>query len=171
MKIIENYYQASITCPYHLSVGVLVLNSRNEVLCHHFPSIIIDGKTITNLYLLVRETLEPNETLEKALHRGLQEEAGAVADIKAYLGSIVSQFPRGGEIMEKTTVYFLCTLVDIDNSRRNTNDWESGSDVLFLPIDVLIDKMKLQGERYKRTDIDESIILERLKKYQKRHGK
>lgn len=163
----KNYYISNKDNPHHLSVGAVVLNDQKEVLCHHFSSITLNGVTANDLYLLVRETLESGETLEEAVHRGLKEEMGAEAEIETYIGSIASEFPRGKILMQKTTLYFLCQLKNIDASKRDVTDPEAGSKITFLPIDKLIKKMKTQSGRYGRTDLDESSILEEVKKFKK----
>ncbi|MFA5107460.1 MAG: NUDIX hydrolase [Patescibacteria group bacterium] len=161
----SNYYISTKEHPYHLSVGAVVINDKSEVLCHHFHSIEVPGTTFKDLYLLVRESLEPDESLEAAVRRGLLEEAGVEAAVQTYLGSIVSQFNREDIIAQKTTTYFLCKLISIDTSKREPTDPEAGSEITFLPIDDLIGKMKSQFERYKRSDFDETYILEETKKY------
>lgn len=161
----SNYFISTEDRPYHLSVGAVVLNDRDEVLCHHFSDLTIDGQAAHDIYILVRETLEQGETLEHAVHRGLFEEAGVKAKIKTYLGSILSTFPRGAVVSEKTTVYFLCNLESMDQLHRDVNDPEAGSNLVFLPTDDLAEKMKTQRKRYHRTDLDETNILERVKKH------
>lgn len=155
----NNYYIATEKYPFHLSVGAVILNNKGEALCHHFASLKAEGYLFKDLYLLMRETVEQGETLEQALYRGLREEMGAKVKIKAYLGSIVSEFPRG----EKTTLYFLCELENMDLSKRKADDEEAGSEVAFIPIDTLIKKMNAQYSRYQRTDLDESSVLEKVK--------
>ncbi len=167
----SNYYISTKEHPYHLSVGAIVVNDRGEVLCHHFHSIDVPGTTFKDLYLLIRESLDPNETLEAAVHRGLLEEAGVEAAVQMFIGSIVSQFNREDIIAQKTTLYFLCKLIKFDIVRRDKSDPEAGSEITFLPIDSLIDKMKSQYDRYKRSDFDETYILEETKKYLGRHGR
>lgn len=166
----ENYYIGTKDCPHHLSVGAVVINKDGNVLCHHFPSITVSGFTAENIYILVRETLEMGERLEEAVHRGLREEMGVEASIKTYIGSIKSRFPRKGEAMQKTTLYFLCSLNNIDSSKKDKTDLEAASEIMFLPIDLLIGKMKAQAEIYKTFDLDESSILEEVKNYIKCHG-
>ena len=160
---VSNYFISTGDRPYHLSVGAVVLNDHSEVLCHHFPILKVEKLTATDLFLLIRETLELGETLETAIHRGLREEAGVKAKIETYLGSHVSMFPRQEKVLQKTTLYFLCRLEKIDTTKRDPNDPEASSEILFLPIDVLIEKMKAQAARYGRTDLDEATVLERVK--------
>jgi ADP-ribose pyrophosphatase YjhB (NUDIX family) len=159
----KNYFASTKENPYHLSVGAVVLNEKDEVLCHHFSSVEVEGNLIEDLYLLMRETVYENEALEVAIKRGLKEEFGAEVEIEKYLGPIVSAFPRDGEQIEKTTLYFLCKLKLIDESKRDKNDPESVSEIKFLPMDELIEKMNSQEEKYHRTDVNEAKILERIK--------
>ena len=111
----------------------------------------------------MRKTIEPNETLEHALHRGLQEEFGATAKFIDYIGSIKSTFKHKEMDIEKTTLYFLCMLIKQDLSSRAADDDETQSIVKWRSPDFLIPLMKAQAKRFGRTDVDESSILERVK--------
>lgn len=143
------------------------MNAKREICCHHFFTKNLKGywadEKIDNFYLLMRETLEPNESLEQALHRGLQEEFGATGEMIDYVGSIKSAFKHKGVDIEKTTLYFLCKLINQDLLKRIGNDIESKSTVEWRTPDYLIPRMKEQAIRFSRTDVDESIILERVK--------
>lgn len=165
----KNYFQGNSEHPRHISVGAVVLNDKNEVCCHHFDS--TKGKYegywketgLENFYILMRETIEPNETLEQALHRGLMEEFGIEAELIDYFGSIQSHFKSKEAEIEKTTLYFLCKLVDQDLSKRSKGDVEFESQIEWHTPDFLIPIMKEQAIKYDRQDIDESSILEKIK--------
>lgn len=147
----------------HYSIGAIVLNEKNQVMCHHFKKI----QKFEELYILMRETPEINEGVEQTLKRGLLEEFGAEAEIIHYTGSIVSHHDDDNiSEIEKTTLYFLCRLENFDINKRQKDDPESSSEVSFMDIDELITKSKDQGTRYSdRSDLDESKILLPLKKY------
>ena len=161
----NNIYKGTAEHPFHLSVGAVLVNNKNEICCHYFKK--FKSKTdlieLENFYILMRETLESKETLEQAVLRGISEEFGATGDILDYVGSIKSQFNRLNTPVEKTTLYFLVKLNNFDLSLRMKDDEEKLSEIQWHPIDFLISKMKDQSQRYKRTDIDESNILERVK--------
>lgn len=165
----KNYFQGNSEHPQHISVGAVVINEAGEVCCHHFDS--TKGKYegywkeqgLENFYILMRETIEPNETLEQALHRGLMEEFGIEAELLDYIGSIQSHFKSKGVEIEKTTLYFLGKLKNQDLSKRSSSDIEFESQIEWHTADFLIPKMKEQTTKYGRTDIDESKILERIK--------
>lgn len=162
-----NYYQGNKNHPSHLSVGAILVNDKNEICCHHInDQELLRGywtdEGVVDFYILMRETPEPNETLENALHRGLLEEFGARAEIADYIGPIVSHWKHNDVEVEKTTIYFLCKLIDQDESKR-TGDIESKTILEWHTADFLIPKMKEQSKKYGRTDIDESQILEKLK--------
>jgi hypothetical protein len=159
----RNYFRATKNYPYHFSVGAVVLNEKDEVLCHHFKDLLHGGMSIKDLYLLMRETPDPGETIKETIDRGLMEEFGAKAEIEKMLGSIVSSFPEKDLKIEKTTLYFLCRLKSIDINNRDKDDPEAGSEILFLPRKDLIKKMNIQGKKYHRSDWNESQILERIK--------
>lgn len=62
--------------------------------------------------------------------------------------------------MEKTTLYFLCDLMHIDEQRRDPDDPEYASTIMWVPPETLMQKMKSQGVRIGREDIDESKIIQ-----------
>jgi hypothetical protein len=163
----QNYFQGNSKHPQHISVGVVLINDKNEICCHHFDTEKTDIKgywkdeKVGNFYILMRETIEPNEKLEEALHRGLMEEFGAEAELVDYIGSIQSHFESKGIEIQKTTLYFFCKLKSQDLNKRS-GDIESKSQVEWQTAEFLIPKMKAQSSKYSRTDVDESQILERL---------
>ncbi len=148
--------------PYHLSVGAVVFDPENKMIACQYVKEYLGN---TNLYLVMRESLEDGETSEEAVKRGLMEEMGIEAEIKRYVGSIVSSFMRDNEKVEKTTIYYLCELTSFDVLRRDSNDEDAGNDIVWLPIEELIARSKDQFQRSGRDDFDESKILERAKKY------
>ena len=141
------------------------MNDEGKICTHHFTGQengywIDEG--LADFYLLMRKTLEPNETLEQALYRGLQEEFGASSDINDYLGSIQSHFVHEGVTVEKTTIYFLCKLRNQDLSKRRKSDVEGQTEIEWQTPDFLISKMQQQAKKYRRTDVDESAILAKV---------
>lgn len=154
--------------PFHLSIGAVLVNDKNEVACHHFHerTDVSDGKHYPDIYILMRETPEPNESIETVVARGLKEEFGAEGELVGFLGSIVSTFPLKGVAIEKTTPYFFVRLTKQDISLREKDSSESVSTLEWLPIPVLIEHMKTQQQFISgRTDWDERPILERVQKY------
>lgn len=167
-EFMNNHFQRSKEYPFHVSIGAIVINKDKNVYCHYFDKHEIPGFGIfEDFYLLMRETIEPGESIEDCLERGLSEEFGAKASIRHYIGSIVSRFnlTKEGPEVEKTTLYFLCDLISIDETLRKIGDPESGSKIVEVPINDLIIRMTDQGIRLKRQDADESSILERAKPY------
>lgn len=73
-----HYFIGQKKNPYHLSVGAVVLNSKKQVYCHHLRG--MRGKK--DVYLLMRETVRPNDSLEEALKRGLKKEFGMRAKVQ-----------------------------------------------------------------------------------------
>lgn len=161
-NIKPNIFRASREYPYHLSVGAVVVNDDNQIFCHYFNELDIHGIIVKDLYLLMRESLELNESLEQCLSRGLQEEYGVKGEIISFLGTLVTQHNDTGFLVHKSTLYFLvkCTEFNIEN--RSKNDHESGSILKFYDKDFLIKKMYGQGRDLNRTDLDESEILKLL---------
>lgn len=154
----KNYFQGTEESPAHISVGAVLRNNAGEIACHYFDNFNL----FKDFYLLMRETIEPNESIETCLMRGLQEEFGAVATLNRYVGSIVSHFPINDVMIQKTTLYFLCDLVSIEESSRAEGDPEAGSEIRWVNPEAIIPKLKEQGIRLGREDLDESSILERL---------
>lgn len=135
--------------------------------CHHFFTKDLKGywadEGLDDFYILMRETLKPNETLEQTLHRGLMEEFGATGELVNYVGSIEGHFKHEGIDVQKTTLYFLCNLIQQDISKRGSGDIEDESVIEWQRLEFLIPIMKEQSVRFGRTDVDESSILERVK--------
>ncbi len=162
----ENYFKGTAESPYHISIGAVVMNAEGKIACHFFETTKHSYfKDYKNFYLLVRETLEPGESIEACLARGLEEEFGMKAKLKKYLGSTVRHFPLRGrdKIVEKTTLYFLCEYISLDESKRKAGDVEADSRIIWVEPGELAAKMKEQGKKYKNESIDESGIIERIR--------
>jgi hypothetical protein len=152
-----NYFEALPENPYQLSVAALVLNKKGQIACHHFP--------YSDYYILMRETVNPNETLEHALSRGLMAEMGIRASLVTYLGGLENTYFKYNEVIEKTTLYFLCRLQSFDVQLRDCNDKECDSTIEWQTFDFLIPQMKEQANRLGRETIDESKALEKARIY------
>lgn len=164
--MVANYFQGTKDNPHHLSVGAVVQNDKGEICCHYFGKVMPGSKygNCENFYLLMRETIEPNETIEECLARGLQEEFGMKATLKRYLGSLDSHWVTKDNVrINKTTLYFLCNPISFDIKNRKEDDSEEMSVIKWMNIKDLITKMKEQEERFGgNTTLDESAILERV---------
>lgn len=150
-----NYFFAIPEHPYHLSVGAVAIDQNNAICCHHFP--------YADVYLLMRETVLPEDTIEATLSRGLLDEFGARSKIITYIGAQLSSFKVGQKDIEKTTLYFVCKLLNRDDTWRKFNDREGNSKIVCRDIDFLIPKMKEQAYRLNQGNLDESTILKRVK--------
>jgi len=157
----DNYFKGTEDRPFHLSVGAVIIDRKKRIYCHYFH----EFEGVKNVHILMRETIHPGESLEDATERGLFEELGIKAKLITYIGSLVSKFPRGKIWIEKTTIYFLVELTEINKSLRNPFDKEKDSIIKLIPIDKLMEIMKTQSKNLVRTDLDESKILTRAKKY------
>jgi hypothetical protein len=158
-----NHFSHSANSPFHLSVGAVLIDESHKVACHFFEN-IADSKTgdiYKDTYILMRETLEPNETLEQAVARGLAEEFGAKGEIMDFIGAQSISFQRENYQFYKTTLYFLVQLTSIDVSKRLSNDPEGGSEIQWQDIDFLIGKMNAQVPPDYREDMNESDVLAR----------
>jgi ADP-ribose pyrophosphatase YjhB (NUDIX family) len=163
----QSLFKSTQESPCHLSVGAVVYNHKKEVASHYFKEFFAkdERRIYEDFYILMRETVEENEGLEEAVLRGVREEFGSTGEIDRFIGSLVTKFPRGEKWIEKTTVYFLVKLSDLNAFERSDEDEESVSAIEWRPIDFLIEKMQAQGKKYGRTDLDESGILKRVKIY------
>lgn len=165
----KNIFQSSKEFPFHVSVGAVLTNVSGLTCCHFYKKADLpwesEGKS--DLYLLMRETMHTNETIESAIERGLMEEFGAKGEIKSYIGSIISTFPlHGGKtLVEKTTLYFHVRVTDFNPALRDKDEIESKSEILWIKPEDLIKLFTEQGKKYERDDIDESKIIENYLKY------
>ena len=151
-----NLYKGTKEYPHHISVGVILINSKNEVACHFYAEQRIRNYP-KDFYTLLHESPEKNETLEETAMRGLTEEYSMTGTLERYVGSLVTWFDLDGARVERTVLYFLCKLISI--GKRDLDDPESISEIKWMTIDELIAIMKTQRED------DESKILENVKKF------
>ena len=156
------FFQASQESPYHLSVGAVLFDHSGRIACHHFKEIL--GHK--DIYILMRESMEDNETLLMTLHRGLKEEFGATAQPVAFLGCLSGYLPDPRLSFDKTTLYIACQLIDWNPEDRELDDPEASSTIEWLEPDVLISLMQQQGIRFHhRVDADESEMIKRALPY------
>lgn len=161
----KNYFTSEEKAPYHISVGAVVINDENKVLCHYYEEPKIRNYP-PHFYTLMHETIEPGESLEETVHRGLREEFSIKGEIVRFIGSLVVPIVSkkwNSNVIEKTVVYFLCKLSSIDEVRDLT-DPESISEIKWLDIDELIAIMEKQGREYSPS-ADESKVLRSVKAY------
>jgi hypothetical protein len=157
-----NIFQGSSDIPYHLSVGGLITNSNDEICCHYFDlnSTASRQSTKRDLYLLMRETIASNESIDDALHRGALAEMGAKIKIGHFLGSKISTFPDNSNerIIRKTTIYFHLELIEQNESWRTAEIPEGQSVLMWLKPKMLIKRMETQ-QSDSHTGLDESQIV------------
>lgn len=158
----QPFFQASHHQPYGLSIGAVLFDQNGKIACHHFHEIF--GHK--NIYILMRESMEDNETPLATLHRGLQEEFGAQAEPVAFLGSLAGFLPDANLSFDKTTLYIACQMTHWDPETRDHDDPEAGSVIEWLEPTALISHMQKQGERFhRRADADESEMIKRALPY------
>lgn len=158
----RSFFQASARQPYHLSVGAVLFDQQGRIACHHFKEIF----GYKDIYILMRESMEDNETPFMTMHRGLKEEFGAEAKPVAFLGSLSGYLPDARLPFDKTTLYIVCQLTEWDPEKRDLNDSEASSDIEWIEPEALIAIMKKQGDRFPhRADADESLMVQRALPY------
>lgn len=156
-----SFFSASQEQPYHISVGAVLFDASGRIACHHFEEILGQKE----VYILMRESMENDETIFSTLHRGLLEEFGATATPIVYLGCLSRFLPDRVLSFEKTTLYILCQLDEWDPTKRDPNDPEAMSSIEWIEPSELIAIMERQGERFQRVDADESEMIRRAIPY------
>jgi hypothetical protein len=161
-EVDKPFFQASKNKPYHLSIGAVLFDQNGLIACHHFKEIY--GHK--DIYILMRESMEDNETPLMTVKRGLMEEFGATAEPTTFLGALSGYLPDPRLPFDKTTLYIACKLIDWNPEKRELNDPEAGSTIEWLEPTVLIALMEEQGIRFNhRVDADESEIIKRALPY------
>ena len=156
------FFQATHQRPYHLSVGAVLFNNEGRVACHHFKEIL--GQK--DVFILMRESMENNETPLETVNRGLKEEFGATARPVAFLGALCGYLPDSRLSFEKTTLYIACQVVKWNPEDRDPEDGEASSIIEWHEPDELISLMQQQGIRFQhRADADESEMVMRAVTY------
>ncbi len=145
----DNYYAWSEGNRQHLSVGAVILNSEKKILVHKLAR-------IGNKYFLPKKTHSNGTALEQTLH-STEAETGYKVYIEKYLGSRQSTFPDNtGKDVNKTTLYFLCSVVE--QTQRDPQDRDADSELVWMDKDELVKVMQEQGST--ENDLDESLILD-----------
>jgi len=165
----NNFLRHSKINPYHLSVGAVLMDAKGDVIVQYFKEAPEGApgeyKEMHEVHQLMRETPEVGESLWETLHRGVQEEFGAKGEVLCFLGSREEPFKGDSYSIIKTTVYFLVRVSSLNIEERIDVDIESQSEIVTLPIDDCILKMKEQYERLKIPTLNESGIVVRAKEY------
>lgn len=162
LQISDPFFQASRNQPYHLSIGAVLFDQQGRIACHHFNEIL--GHK--DIYILMRESMENEETPLMTLNRGLREEFGAIAEPVAFLGCLSGYLPDPTLPFEKTTLYVVCKLLEWKPENRDLDDPEACSIIEWLEPAALISLFQEQGIRFNhRIDLDESEMIKRALPY------
>lgn len=156
------FFQASKKQPYHLSIGAVLFDQNGLIACHHFTEFL--GQK--DLYILMRESMENDETPLMTLHRGLKEEFGSTAKPIAFLGCLSGPLPDSRLPFEKTTLYVACQVLSWNPENRDLEDPEASSIIEWHEPSALISIFEQQGVRFQhRVDADESEMIRRALPY------
>ena len=159
-------FQHSPENRFHISVGAVLVREDGKICVHkmtkdktpaRYTRAFESGEEI---FILMRESLENQETLEDAVLRGIKEEFGATGAIRRYLGSLVSEVRLHEYPFEKTTLYFEVSLKELG---PRLEDEESYTDLEWHHAEELIRLMKAQASGV--ADLDESKIIESYVRY------
>lgn len=162
----ENIYRQSQTNQYHISVGVVLYNEQKEILVHKYDTNKIPEHLqflaggLEMGYTLLRESIEPGETLLAAIERGLQEEFSATAAVERFLGSSECLVDMVTHEYLKTTLYHAAKLQSLSDKREDTE--ENVSDLIWIAPGELLKLLKEQAEGTKRADLHEAFVIERF---------
>lgn len=170
----SNPFSGTPDRPYHLSIGA-VLVEGDKFLAHKFDLTRIDlqeaksktGILTDTFYSIMTETPEEDEGFLDALVRGCMEEFGANVELIGFIGTHIGHFARPSKPdinIEKSMPFFLCRVIDRDDSRRPKGEIESKSDVVLLDPEELAQILDAQFKELGRTDFDLGNIVRRAQK-------
>ncbi len=160
------FYQHGLPQPYHVSVGAVVFNDDFKICTHHFTTEQVPKQLrhlcggLSDVYHLMRESLEDGEVLEAAVRRGIQEECGATGEIEKYLGSLVCTVTAPKSTFEKTTLYHAVRLHEL--GERLIDDVESTSMLEWYSPFELLALYEQQAKATNRAELHEAEIIRRF---------
>jgi hypothetical protein len=97
-------FKATRDNPYHLSVGAILTDNQGRFILMRLP----DGRLS-----MMTETVEDGESLEDALHRGLQEELQAQGAIVSFAGATQCTVTDHRGPWQKTIVWLKVSAIHI----------------------------------------------------------
>jgi hypothetical protein len=167
MKYMENkFYQHGLPQPFHISVGAVLFDEEFKVCVHHFttkdlpPNVQFHSGGLPDFYHLMRESLEGNEPLHDAVHRGIYEEYGATGIIERYLGAMECQVQTPTTTFQKITLYHAVRLKEL--GERPHIDEESVSKMELHTAPELLEIYRAQAEKTDRPELQEGEIIQRF---------
>lgn len=122
---------------------------------------------ITDFATTMRETIEPEESADDALHRGLAEELGVLGEIVTCLGVTRCDVQRWGKHFPKLTLYRL-VLWNSSIQPTPADEVDSQLHVEWPSIYEALEHQRIQAPRMHklgRPDLDERVPLRRALSY------
>lgn len=163
----NKFYLHTLPQPFHLSVGALLFDDDLRICVHHFQTRKLPedkqyhGGNLNEFYILMRESVEGEENLFQAVHRGLSEEFGATGTIERFLGTIDCSVTTPRHTFQKTTLYHAVRLKEL--GERPLYDEESTSNMEWHAPKDLLPLLEEQARRTDKMELDERVIIQRFK--------
>lgn len=165
-----NIFGAAIDRPFHLSVGVVVLNAENDILCLHYPD--IDGQK--DIFVLPNKTAKPSETLVDTATRAAKQELGCDIRLVTFLGSTRTEDSWWGELgtptkVEKNVLYFLAVATQQHPDIAKNENEKEGREVTTKTFGFLIERMNNIALKDGMRDFNHAEIVIRAQKWLASH--
>jgi ADP-ribose pyrophosphatase YjhB (NUDIX family) len=164
-------FQQSEGSPFHISVGAVAVNKEGKILVHRLTKERTPARYahmlggLPEAYTLMHESVENGETLDDAVVRGLKEEFGATGVVTRHLGGRNFVHTWNGQTFEKTILYFEADITA--EGPRLADDEESFTEVVWVELPFLLERMRDQAAHSSRPQLDETKIIEAYLKYGK----
>jgi ADP-ribose pyrophosphatase YjhB (NUDIX family) len=146
----SDLYYAKKSGDPHLSVGVVLVDDldpdRARVAFLYSPPELENPWGIRDFKCLIHETVDDEESLPRAVHRGMEEEMGVRGSIVKMLTTMVVRLSYRDMVINKATVYHLAQATELGGPRE-MGDIEGHLPIVWQPFDEAIDEQTRQAIR------------------------